>query len=231
MKIHLFQHVPFEGLGKIADWIRERGHELTETHFYRDDQPPTADAYDWLIIMGGPMNIYEHRNHPWLPVEKRAIGEALAAGKRLLGICLGAQLIADVLGAKIYQNAEIEVGWLPVKFDETALHGSRLFAGFPKVLMPLHWHGDTYELPPGGTLLASSEGCRNQVYQVGDKIVGLQFHLEVTAADVDAWSDHVPKEEGRFIQTTDEMRAGMGHVKETHPALYTLLDAMAGTGN
>jgi len=226
MKIHLFQHVPFEGLGKIADWIRERGHELSETHFYRGELPPAASAYDWLIIMGGPMNIYEHRNHLWLVAEKRAIGEAIAAGKRVLGICLGAQLIADVLGAKVYQNAEIEVGWLPVQFNEAAA-GSKLFGKFPQVLTPLHWHGDTFELPPGATLLASSVGCKNQVYQVGDHIAGLQFHLEVTSADVDTWSDHVPQEPGRFIQTPGQMRDGMSHVNETHPALYTLLDAMA----
>jgi GMP synthase-like glutamine amidotransferase len=226
MKIHLFQHVPFEGLGKIADWIRERGHELSETHFYRGDQPPAAETYDWLIVMGGPMNIYEHRNHPWLPLEKRAIGEAIAAGKRVLGICLGAQLIADALGAKIYQNPEIEVGWVPVEFVGAA-SGSKLFAHFPKVLTPLHWHGDTFDLPPGATLLASSEGCKNQVYQVGDRIAALQFHLEVTSEDVEAWMHDAPREPGRFIQTPDEIRAGMPHINQTHPALYSLLDAMA----
>jgi len=226
MRVHWLQHADFEDLGCIGPWLEQNGHAVSGTRLHAGEAPPGVEAFDALIVMGGPMNIYEHRNHLWLVAEKRAIGEAIAAGKRVLGICLGAQLIADVLGAKVYQNAEIEVGWLPVQFNEAAA-GSKLFGKFPQVLTPLHWHGDTFELPPGATLLASSVGCKNQVYQVGDHIAGLQFHLEVTSADVDTWSDHVPQEPGRFIQTPGQMRDGMSHVNETHPALYTLLDAMA----
>jgi len=116
MKIHWFQHVPFEGLGALEGWLLARGHALTCTRFHAGDAPPQSpDGFDWLIVMGGPMNVYQYRDHPWLPAEKRMICETIAAGKRVLGICLGAQLIADALGGKVYQNDEREIGWFSIR--------------------------------------------------------------------------------------------------------------------
>ncbi|MCK7557005.1 type 1 glutamine amidotransferase [Chitinophaga sedimenti] len=122
MNIHYFQHVPFEGLGCIADWIDRKGHQVSVTRWYAGDAPPPHDQTDWLIIMGGPMGVYDAAQYPWLETEKAYIREAIQQGKRVLGICLGAQLIAAALGAKVYPNREKEIGWFPVHFEKaTAL--------------------------------------------------------------------------------------------------------------
>ncbi len=183
MKIHWFQHVPFEGPGEIGPWLRARGHGLTATRFYAGELPgPEAAACDWLVVMGGPMNIYQYRDHPWLRAEKRAIRARIDAGARVLGVCLGAQLIADVLGAKIYQNAEREIGWLPVR---ATAGGEKEPLAFPAgESLVFHWHGDTFDLPAGAALLASSGGCANQAFAVGARVLGLQFHLEMGPAEV-----------------------------------------------
>ncbi|MDR0901961.1 MAG: amidotransferase [Opitutaceae bacterium] len=183
MKIHWFQHVPFEGLGEIGPWLSARGHELACTRFYAGETPgPAAAACDWLVVMGGPMNIYQHRDHPWLRAEKQAIRARIDAGARVLGVCLGAQLIADALGARVYQNAEREIGWLPVR---AAAGGEGEALAFPAgESLVFHWHGDTFDLPPGAARLASSEGCVNQAFAVGARVLGLQFHLEMGPGEV-----------------------------------------------
>ena len=172
--------------------------------------------------MGGPMNIYEHRNHPWLVTEKAAMAQAVADGKRVLGICLGAQLLADVLGGKVVQNPEVEIGWFPVRFASGSL------AAFPEELAPLHWHGDTFTIPPGATALASSEACRNQAFAKGSRLVGLQFHLEVGTADVAAFVDGDDAlGQGRFIQSKEAILANAPrYLPSAHAALEALLNAM-----
>jgi len=220
MKVHWFQHVPFEGLGAIEEWLLAHSHTLSCTRFYADESPPvSADAFDWLIVMGGPMNIYQYRAHPWLRSEKRLIGEAIAAGKRVLGVCLGAQLIADVLGGKVYQNGEREIGWFPVRAVPAG--ASSLFA-FPKETPVFHWHGDTFSLPPGSAWLAESDGCAHQAFAVGTHVLGLQFHLEMTAADVSRIAQSCADEltPGRYVQATDMI---ISQAKENGPASSKLL--------
>lgn len=227
MRIHSFHHSPNEGLGEIAKWAQRKGHTLSATHLDQGEPIPSMEGIDWLIIMGGPMNIYEHRNHPWLVSEKEAIAHAIAQGKRVLGICLGAQLIADALGGKVFQNPEVEIGWFPVHFHpEAAQHP--LFAGFPKELTPLHWHGDTFPLPPGATILGSSTGCRNQAFASGSRVVGLQFHLEVGLNDVTSFVNGEDSlGEGLFIQSkTAILSEASSHLPTAHTALKKLLDAM-----
>jgi GMP synthase-like glutamine amidotransferase len=182
MRIHWFQHVAFEGLGAIEDWLLARGHTLTHTRFHAGETAPaTVDGFDWLIVMGGPMNIYQYRDHPWLRAEKRVIRDAVAANKRVLGVCLGAQLIADAMGGKVYQNAEREIGWFPV----TAVpEGAGSPFAFPKDAVVFHWHGDTFSLPPGGVWLARSKACEHQAFAMGARVLGLQFHVEMTPDDV-----------------------------------------------
>ena len=228
MQIHSFQHASHEGLGEIASWARKKGHAVNTTHFENGERPPSLNGIDWLIVMGGPMNIYEHRNHPWLVLEKKLIADAIAQDKRVLGICLGAQLIADVLGGKVFQNPEIEIGWFPVQLNPEA-RKHELFAGFPEELTPLHWHGDTFSLPPGAVPLGSSLGCRNQGFAVGKRVVGLQFHLEVSFQDV---SDFVTEAGdfggGPFLQDPKKIFVeAPEHLGADHQALESLLDAMA----
>jgi len=227
MHIHSFHHSPSEGLGEIAAWARRKGHALSATHFDRGELPPALDNVDWLIIMGGPMNIYEHRDYPWLVAEKDAIAQMIAQGKRVLGICLGAQLIADALGGKVFQNPEIEIGWFPVRFHDDA-KTVPAFAGFPEELTPLHWHGDTFSLPPGALSLAWSAACSQQAFAMGDRIVGLQFHLEVGLADVAAFLEGEELGSGRFIQDKTRIwEEAAGCLPTAHVALERLLNAMA----
>ena len=179
MYIHSIHHVAFEGLGSIEPWIRQHGHNLTSTHPYRGEAlPPTLES-DLLIVMGGPMNIYEEETFPWLKEEKRFIGRTIDQGGRVLGICLGAQLLANVLGARVYANKEKEIGWFPVKTTDAAAT-STIFSDFPESTMAFHWHGDTFDIPRGAQHIARSTACENQAFIYDERIVGLQFHLETT---------------------------------------------------
>ncbi len=180
MKIHYFQHVPFEGLGCIEQWATAGGHDLSVTRFHLDEAVPALDEIDWLIVMGGPMNIYEEAEYPWLAREKQFIGQAIQSGKVVLGICLGAQLIADVLGGRVTSNAHKEIGWFPIELTAEAT-ASPLFDFLPPGLAAFHWHGDTFALPQGAVRIARSEACENQAFLHGKSVVGLQFHLEFTS--------------------------------------------------
>jgi GMP synthase-like glutamine amidotransferase len=205
MKIHWFQHVPFEGLGAIEGWLRARGHTLAGTRFHAGEAPPVnADGFDWLIIMGGPMNVYQYRDHPWLRAERDLIARAVAAGKRVLGVCLGAQLIADALGGKVYQNDEREIGWFPVR---SVPDGDASPFKFPPEVMVFHWHGDTFSLPPGSRWLAESAGCPHQAFAVGSRVLGLQFHLEMSAADIGRIAEDCGDEltPARYVQAVERI--------------------------
>src|SRR6187402_1606771 len=174
-RIVTLEHFRADGPGKILDWVKERGHDLQRVFVDEGHALPQMDSFDYLIVMGGPMNIYQHRDHPWLVPEKAFIRAAADTGKSVLGICLGAQLLADVMGGKVMQNPEREIGWWPVRF----LARPGPFAAFPAELACCHWHGDTFELPPGALHLAESDACKHQAFIIGDRLVGLQFHIEV----------------------------------------------------
>lgn len=211
MKVHWFQHVAFEGLGLIESWLRARGHEVTVTRWWAGESAgPDATAVDWLIVMGGPMNIYQHRDFPWLVLEKAAIAAAVSRGARVLGVCLGAQLIADVLGGKVMQNPEREIGWWPVRAVVATEAGTSRYA-FPAEVTVLHWHGDTFTLPPGAVRLAESEGCAQQAFAWGERVLALQFHLEMGGAAVAeiaaACADELAGG-GRWVQAAGEIAEG-----------------------
>jgi GMP synthase-like glutamine amidotransferase len=169
MRYHVLQHVPFETAGLLADEIRRRGHSLQTIALYDKDPLPSLSDYDVLIVMGGPMSIHDEGEYPWLAAEKTLIGSSIREGKRILGICLGAQLIAAACGAKVYQNPHKEIGWWPVKWADGT------------TTTVFHWHGETFDLPSGAVRLASTEACVNQAFSLGDRVLGIQFHPEVTA--------------------------------------------------
>lgn len=162
MKIHYIQHIEFETLGTIAEWIEIREHSLSNTLLYNNENFPGLDNFDLLIIMGGPMNIYEYEKYPWLREEKVFIEEAISAGKAVLGICLGAQLIADVLKAEVFNNNYKEIGWFPVFIVKQEISETFLLKNVPEEFTAFHWHGDTFSLPEGAKHLFASEACKNQ---------------------------------------------------------------------
>jgi len=177
MRAHYLQHVPFEGLGSIKPWLRAAGYKITSTRFFGSTGLPDINEVDLLIVMGGPMSVNDHGEFPWLIREKQFIRSVIQSGKPVLGVCLGAQLIASTMGARVYRNHEKEIGWLPIEgvasIDGSAFH-------FPSSVDVFHWHGETFDLPAGAVRLARSEVCENQGFQLGQSVIGLQFHLETT---------------------------------------------------
>ena len=188
--------------------------------------------------MGGPMGIYDHEEHPWLMAEKKIIRQAIDGGKTVLGICLGAQLIADVLGANVYPGPQKEIGWFPIQRADDAPDF------LPDELTVFHWHGDTFEIPDGAIRLASSEACENQGFVYNDRVVALQFHMETTPEsmealiencghelpNVDDASSFVAHAESNnsnvYIQTAEQMRAGLPNLKTINAAMTKLLDQL-----
>lgn len=232
MIVHCLQHVPFENAANIAVWASKHGHTLTTTLVYENQSFPDPASLGLLAVMGGPMNVYQHRDHPWLPDEKTFIERALAAGTPILGVCLGAQLLADVLGAKVAQNPQIEIGWHPVRSTREA-SSSKLFGLLPAEFTAFHWHGDAFGIPAGATRLAESKACPNQAFEYGGRALGLQFHLEYSVDSIEAMLAHCADElvDAPFIQNPDRIRAGYGHTATTYRLLERLLDGLtAGTG-
>ena len=228
MKIHYLQHVPFEGLGSIEAWARQHQHTLSVTRLYQNDPWPLLEDFDWLIVMGGPMNIYEESQYPWLIQEKQFIKQAIAQDKTVIGICLGSQLIADILGSPVYSGKYKEIGWFPIELTTEAIN-SQLFQAFSPQLTVFHWHGDTFDLPPGATRLAYSEACQNQAFLYGNKVLGLQFHLESTSASVTQMLKHCSDElvEGKYIQTSADLLASDQHFMTINDVMNTILDRLA----
>ena len=177
MKAHYFKHVPFEDLGSIRSWLMKASYTITCTPFFESADLPVLQEIDLLIVMGGPMSVNDEKIHPWLVPEKKFIRQMIMSGKPVLGICLGAQLIASAMGAKVYPNSMKEIGWFPVYGIPS--DDSSVFC-FPQSLEAFHWHGETFDLPVGATHIAKSDGCKNQAFQLGRSVIGLQFHLETT---------------------------------------------------
>ncbi len=225
MNIHWIQHVPFEGLGSIESWALRGGHRLSATRFHRRDSLPEMNDFDRLVIMGGPMNIYEEVIYPWLAAEKTFLRQAIDIGKPVIGICLGAQLVADALGARVYRNSWKEIGWFPVR-KTCAAAESRVFTDFPREMEALHWHGDAFDVPTGCLHAAESAACRNQAFVFQDRIVGLQFHLEMTPRGAEEILDNCRNElvEGLYIQTAEEIISAPGRFAAANIAMDRLLD-------
>lgn len=207
-RVHFFQHVHFEGLAGIEPWLLENRFLLSGTLFHEGGVIPPVDAFDWLIVMGGPMNALDEGRHPWLVAEKRCIEHAIREGKAILGICLGAQILADVLGARVYPDAHREIGWHPIRLTDEARH--QQWFGAAEHSTPFHWHGDTFDLPRGAVHLASSDACRNQAFAYGDRVLGLQFHIDSTPDSIELMIRHSAEdlEPGPFVQSVPEIRSG-----------------------
>ncbi|HEX2976038.1 MAG TPA: type 1 glutamine amidotransferase [Bacteroidales bacterium] len=194
--MHVLQHSPINTLGTIEEYAKIKNHRLESTRFYEIKTPPELDSFDLLIIMGGPMGIYDYEENPWLRDEKAFIKQAVEAGKPILGICLGAQLLADILGARVYENKCMEMGWFPVRASGGG-NKPEFLEGLPDEIMGFHWHSRTFDLPAGAVHLYESEGCKNQGFIYNGRVVALQFHPEVN--------------EERIISLIERFGEGMGN--------------------
>lgn len=225
MKVHWLQHAQHEQLGCIAPWLQRRGHRLTCTRLYEGDALPDPRSLDWLLVLGGPMNVYEDRRYPWLKPEKQFINDAIVNNVPVLGICLGAQLIADVLGAKVRRNVHSEIGFFDV--IKTAEGGNYApMHEMPQRFKAFHWHGDTYDIPAGAKQLHKSDACVNQSFSWGPRVLALQFHLEVTRKDAEAWLDLAGQQNGQYVQSRRQILGNPRRFQANHRQMQQLLQRL-----
>lgn len=225
MHIHFIQHVAFESPGYILEWAQDKGFSTSFTRLYESVEFPPVENINWLVVMGGPMGVHDEAQYNWLSAEKAYIRSAIDAGKKVLGICLGSQLIADVLGARVYKNDQKEIGWWPL---QTVDSKHPLTYDFPASFPVFHWHGDTFEMPAGAIHLFKTDACRNQGYLVGNNVAALQFHMEVNEALVAQMMQHGKPElvEAPFIQEeTSIFLNTLSMVPDTQLLLSRFLDA------
>jgi GMP synthase-like glutamine amidotransferase len=226
MRLLLIQHDPLDGPGALIEWAAARGHTLTTCMICQGDPLPPVGSFDLLVSLGGPMGAYDEGKHPWLAAEKEYLRQAVAAGKKILGLCLGCQLLADALGGKAFRHSCKEFGWQPI---EPTTAGGLWFGGqgtFPA----FQWHGDTYTLPPGAVQLARNEAAEQQAFLMkgpaGDQILGLQFHLE--------WTEQMAREAlaepgvapppSPSVQTPGEILADLTLFDSAKKRFFALLD-------
>ncbi|RZK21835.1 MAG: type 1 glutamine amidotransferase [Hymenobacter sp.] len=229
MRWHCLQHMPDEGPGHAANWLAAHDHALTYTHLF-EPAPlfPTLAEFDGLLILGGAMSVHDEAACPWLVEEKAFLLTTLRAGKITLAICLGAQLLAQALGGEVRPNPEPEIGYWTVRFSAKALTHP-LLRGWPDKATVLHWHFDTFAVPPGALRVGMSAGCAAQGFVWGEGLVGLQFHPEMTEAMVERLlvaEGHETAEEQEFVQTAAQIRAKLKAGWKGRKLLELLLENM-----
>ncbi|GAB4249506.1 MAG: type 1 glutamine amidotransferase [Acidobacteriota bacterium] len=224
--LQVFQHVPFEGAGAVADWAAEKGAAPAVVRWFAGERPeaPPGPATR-VVVMGGPMSVHDEAQYPWLGAEKRWLREHLDRGGALLGICLGAQLAAELLGARVYPLGCREVGWFPVRRAPEA-EDTAWGRALPPVFPAFHWHGETFDIPAGAVRLAASEACPNQAFVWEDRVLALQFHLEVQPEGARLLCRHCSGdlEPGRWVQSPAEMTDRSERFATAHRLLFRLLD-------
>jgi GMP synthase-like glutamine amidotransferase len=227
MKIHCFQHVLFENPGSMLEWAEINYHTLTYTCFFKENYSiPALSEIDALIVLGGYMNVNDEEIFQWLVEEKQFIKQVIEKGKKVIGICLGSQLVAAALGNNVYPNTVKEIGFFPITFSDYALRQS-LFSHFANPYTVFHWHGDTFDLPANAKLIASTSGCKNQAYYISNNVLGLQFHLEMTEVlieDMLANDANELKENGNYVQSVEEIKTNYHYLLQNKKDMFLLLN-------
>ena len=226
MRILLLQHDPLDGPGALLEWAESRGHTVTSCLICQGEHLPPLESFNMLVSLGGPMGAYQEEKHPWLADEKEYLRMALAAGKKILGLCLGCQLLADALGGKAFRHTCKEFGWQPI---ETLPAGLTWFGG-SRVFKAFQWHGDTYSLPPRAVQLARNKAAEQQAFLLeapgGGKVLGLQFHLE--------WTEQMAREAlaepgvapppSPSVQTPEEILSDLSLFDSAKKRFFAMLD-------
>ena len=221
METYIFQHVAFEGPGAILPYLESKGYHVHLVKLYAGDPVPSSLDVDFAVLMGGPMSALEEDKYPFMVEEKQLCRELFAADKPVLGVCLGAQIMANAFFAPIRQNPEKEIGFYPVTFEN----------GF--TVNAFHWHGETFDIPEYAMPLAYSEGCRNQAFKIG-RMMGLQFHLETTEESMRALWENAADElesaissKAKYVQTKEQMlAAGKRYIPQANALLKEFLNAI-----
>ena len=226
MRILLLQHDPLDGPGALLEWAESRGHSVACCLICQGEPLPPLESFDMLVSLGGPMGAYQEEKHPWLADEKEYLRMALAAGKKILGLCLGCQLLADALGGKAFRHTCKEFGWQPID----PLPSGAAWFGTTEVFKAFQWHGDTYSLPPGAVQLARNQAAEQQAFFLeapgGGKVLGLQFHLE--------WTERMAREAlaepgvapppSPSVQTPEEILSDLSLFDSAKKRFFAMLD-------
>ena len=233
MRLHFIQHVPFERPAGIGEWAEGHGIVTSVTKIYRPPRtaraglPPT-DEFDFLVVLGGPMSVHDTDEYPWLADEVALIADAIRSGRRVVGVCLGAQLIARALGAEVRRARFTEIGWYTVRRIEQAPSQPDILDGIlPNHFPAFHWHSDAFDPPETATSLLESDACQNQAFIIPGKALALQFHLEMGEENVEAILENCESElgTGRYVQSPEAIRAGIEeHGSLTRALLDRVLD-------
>jgi GMP synthase-like glutamine amidotransferase len=220
LRFHCLQHVVYETPGYLTGWIDWNGFSLTVTKFFEEFQLPSHDSYDVLLVMGGYMSVNDEEHFPWLKPEKIFIAEAIQRNKKVIGICLGSQLIASALGARVYPNYEKEIGFFPIAFNTNY----QFLKDIPQLAYVFHWHSETFDLPEGAELIACSKGCLNQAFVVKNALA-LQFHLEVNEALIKDFIFHGRDEliDGTYVQKEEEIVQNFQYIPECNMILEKMM--------
>jgi GMP synthase-like glutamine amidotransferase len=190
MRVFAFRHAPYEDLGTIRPVLAALGIAVDTFDLYTGAPPPDIRDAAGLIFMGGPMGVND--GLPWLEAEMLLIRRAAEIHRPVLGVCLGAQLVAAALGGRVYRSASAEIGWFALR-PAPAAAADPVFSRIGASPTVFQWHNDTFGLPPGATLLASSDACANQAFRSGDNVYGVQFHPEMTPEMIDDWQAHAAR--------------------------------------
>ncbi len=206
MRVHIIIHAPFEKPGVIGTWVIRNGHALSYTHTYRGEQLPEISEIDFLVIMGGPQSPLELDKYPYLRDEIALTKLAIDQKKSVLGICLGAQIIAESLDAKTERSPHKEVGVFPIHLTNEGINDP-IFKNLPKSFNVMHWHNDMPGVPVGSTILAYSDGCPRQIIRFNERVYGLQCHMEMTDELITGMTEHCASDlkPSQYVQNAEKL--------------------------